>query len=76
MDPNTPPAPAFEKTQRLIVVEEWWMSLAKPENVRTIREKKCETNIFPLKRKTDYHQNTSIQNKNTQKQQSKIINHN
>ena len=40
MHPNTPPAPASEKTQKLIVVEQWWMSLAKPENVRTIRKQK------------------------------------
>ena len=40
MHSNTPPAPASEKTQKLIVVEQWWMSLAKPENVRTIRQPK------------------------------------
>ena len=32
MHRNTPPAPPFEKVQKLIVVEQWWMSLAKPEN--------------------------------------------
>ena len=40
MHSNTPPAPASVKTQKLIVVEQWWMSLAKPENVRTIRKQK------------------------------------
>ena len=28
MHSNTPPAPASVKTQNLIVVEQWWMSLA------------------------------------------------
>ena len=32
MHPNTSPAPTSEKTQKLIVVEQWWMSLAIPEN--------------------------------------------
>ena len=52
MHPNTPPAPASEKTQKLIVVEQWWMSLAKSEHVRTIRTPKKLTyalsNVKPI----------------------------
>ena len=59
MHPNTPPAPPFEKVQKLIVVEQWWMSLAKPENYRINRKQK-ETNALLVKRKTEYNQNTRI----------------